>query len=202
MQWRDFPPALWFPVAAVFLLVLVAIAHSRASKRLLERLNLMAREMGWSEVTSSNFLFTGLQGVWNGFNVKVRQFPRQKSVPERLMATIRIQAPARVTITRRQRGLFSGRPLSLFGPPVVDLPMYGQFWIRADEITIIERLMRGSAAAMLDRMLQSRYDVLKMRGDELSIQRVSARNPDEVARLAREELELLRAVIDALSLRP
>lgn len=202
MQWRDFPPALWFPVAAIFLMILLAVFQSRSAKRLRERLEMMVREMGWSEVTGTNFFGTGVRGIWNGFSVKIRQIPRQKSIPERILTNIRIQAPARLSITRRQRGVFSGRPLSLFGPPVVDLPLYQQFWIRADEITLVERLMHTSAAAMIDRMIQSRYDVLRMARDELVVQRVSAKNPDEIARLAREELELLRAVIDALALRP
>jgi hypothetical protein len=92
--------------------------------------------------------------------------------------------------------------MTLFGPPIVEPPLASQFWIRTDEITLAERLMRSSAAALLDRALQSRFDLLKMGGEDLLVQRLSARDPDEVARLAREELELLRAVIDALALRP
>ena len=183
-------------------MLVVVVFQSNRAKRLRERLVMMAREMGWSEVTVTTFFMSGVRGTWNGYPVRIRLVPRQKSIPERLVSNIRVQAPARVTIMRRQRGLFSGRPVSLFGPPVVDLPLYQQFWIRSDEITLIERLMRGSAAAMIDRILRSRYDVLRMTRDDLLVQRVSASEPDEVARLAREELDLLRAVIDALALRP
>lgn len=196
------PPFFWFPIAVFVFIVLVVLLQSNRSKRLRERLELMAREMGWSEVTGTNFFMTGVRGVWNGFNVRIRRFPRQKSVPERIVSNIKIQAPARIIITRRQRGVFSGRPISLFGPPVVDLPLYQQFWIRSDEITLVERLMRSSAAPMIDRIVQARFDVLRMGRDDLLVQRVSSTDPDEVARLAREELELLRAVIDALALRP
>ncbi|HEX7139810.1 MAG TPA: hypothetical protein VF219_18300 [Vicinamibacterales bacterium] len=202
MKWSDIPPFLWFPIAGFAFMLLVLLFQSNRSKRLRERLEMMAREMGWSEVTFSRFFVMGVRGMWNGYPVRIRLFPRQKSTPERIAANIRVQAPARLAITRRQRGVFSGRPLTLFGPPLIDLPLYQQFWIRSDEITLPERLMRSSAAAMLDRILQSRYDILRLGRDDLFVQRISAREPDEVARLAREELELLRATIDALSLRP
>lgn len=202
MKWEDIPPFLWFPIIGFAFLILVLVLQSNRTKRLRERLEMMAREMGWSEVVVTKFFFTGVRGMWNGFSVRIRLIPRQKSIPERIVSNIRIQAPARVIITRRQRGVFSGRPLSLFGPPVVELPLYQQFWIRADEITLPERLMRSSAASMIDRILQGRYDVLRMGRDDLLVQRVSTNEPDAVARLAREELELLRAVIDALALRP
>ena len=202
MKWEDIPPFLWVPIIGFAFLLLVLLLQSNRSKRLRERLEMMAREMGWSEVVLTKFFFTGVQGMCNGFSVRTRLIPRQKSVPERVVSNIRVQAPARVIITRRQRGLFSGRPVSLFGPPVVDLPLYQQFWIRSDEITLVERLMRSSAAPMIDRIIQARYDVLRMGRDDLLVQRVSTSDPDGVARLAREELELLRAVCEALGLRP
>lgn len=202
MKWADVPPFLWFPIGAFSLMFLVLIFQSRRSKVLCERLEMMARELGWTEVTRSTFFLTGVRGIWNGYSVRIRQVPRQKSIPERIVSDIGIQAPARLIVTRRQRGVFSGRPITLFGPPIVDLPLYQQFWIRADEITIAERLMHSSAAAMVDRILVTRFDVFRMAGDNLLVQRVSAKEPDQVARLAREELELLRAVIDALALRP
>jgi hypothetical protein len=195
-------PVFILIAAFAFIFVVVFLAQSHRSKRLRERLELMTRELGWSEVKWSNFFVTTGQGIWNGYVVRIRRIPRQKNVPERIAATFRVQAPARIAITRRQRGIFRGRPLMLFGPPYVDLPLYQQFWIRADEITLAERLMRSSAAPMLDRILQTRFDIFRMKSDTLLIQRVSATNPDEVARLAREELELLRAVVDALALRP
>ncbi|HEV8435264.1 MAG TPA: hypothetical protein VGR95_17780 [Thermoanaerobaculia bacterium] len=201
MQWSDIP-SVWFIAGLVVLIILVFILQSNRVKRLRERLELLARELGWSEVRSSAFFVLAVQGLWNGYNVRIRRVPRQKRVPERIVATIRVQTPARIIITRRQRGIYAGRPLTLFGPPLIELPLYSQFWIRADEITLADRLMHSSAAAMLDRFLMSRHDIFRIGGDNLSIQRLSSTEPDEVARLAREELELLRAVIDALALRP
>lgn len=201
MQWSDLSQ-IWFFLAIGALLIIAVLVQSKRSKRIGEKLEMLAREMGWSELRSSSFFELAVRGMWNGYSVRIRRLARQKGTPERIEANIRIQAPARIFITRRQRGVFGGRPMTLFGPPVIDLPLYSQFWIRADEITLAERLLHSSAAAMLDRILQSRFDILRMGGDALLIQRVSATDPDEVARLAREELELLRAVIDALALRP
>jgi hypothetical protein len=201
VQWSD-TQAIWFFVAIAVLVVFVVLKQSQRSKQLRERFEMLAREMGWSELESSSVFMLSVQGIWNGYSVRIRRLPRQKNMPERIATNIRVQAPARVIITRRQRGVFTGRPFALFGPPVIDLPLYSQFWIRADEITLAERLLRGSAAGMLDRMLQSRHDLFRLGGDQLLVQRISAIPPDEVARLAREELELLKVVIDALALRP
>jgi len=200
--WNEVPKPLWFIVVAGLFLIIVMVVQSNQSKRLRERLEMMAREMGWAELRSSGFFVLMVQGIWNGYSVRVRRLARQKYTPERIATTIRIQAPARIIVTRRQHGIFAGRPVTLFGPPLVELPLYSQFWIRADEITLAERLMNSSAAAMLDRLLQTRFDFLRLGGDQLVVQRVSASDPDNVARLAREELELLRVVIDALALRP
>lgn len=202
MKWTE-PQGFWLyiPLGVSFIFILIRL--SRRSKALNESLAMMAREMGWSELRTSRFFGFSMQGMWNGYRVRIRRIPRQKSVPERIIANIGVQAPARVIITRRQRGVFAGRPMTLFGPPLVDLLPYSQqFWIRADEITLVERLLRSSPAAMLDRVLKGRFDVLRMGGDDLLIQRASTNDPDAVARLAREELELLRAIVDALALRP
>jgi hypothetical protein len=202
MQRSDLDVFVYVGLAFVLVFVLVAVAQSYRSNRLRERLEPMLREMGWSELKWSRFFSTSVTGMWNGYSVRLRRLPRQKNVPERIAATMHVQAPARIVITRRQRGIFGGRPMAFFGPPLFEIPLYSQFWIRGDEITLAERLMHSSAAAMLDRILQSRFDLFRMAGDEALVRRVSASDPDQVARLAREELELLRATIDALSLRP
>jgi hypothetical protein len=198
---RWFILSLW-PIYGFGLLFLILfVVQSNRSKRLAERLEMLAREMGWVEVARSSFFTMSVQGIWNGYSVRIRRVPRQKGAPERVISTFRVQAPARVIITRRQRGIF-GRPLALFGPPVIELPLHPQFWIRSDELTLAERLMNSSAAPLIDRALRARFDVLRMRGDELTVIRVSATDPDLFARIAREEVELLRAVVEALSLRP
>lgn len=201
-QWNEVPQFLWVILAMAVLVVLVAMTQARRSKALAQRLELLARELGWTDVKFTHFLIIAVQGTWNGYAAKVRRAPRQKSIPERIITTLRVQAPARIWITRRQRGLWSGRPFTMFGPPIVDLPLHQQFWIRADEITLAERLMMSSAAAMLDRSLHGRYDLFRMSADRLLVQRASEQDPDGVARIAREELGLARAVVDALTLRP
>jgi hypothetical protein len=202
VNWNGLNPIIFLPLAASSLILLVGWVRSGHTKRLRERLVPMAQEMGWSDVKWSRFFMAGVQGMWNGYSVRIRRVPRQKSIPERIVTGIRVQAPARILITRRQHGLFDGKPLGWFGPPVVDLPLYSQFWIRTDEITLADRLMHSSAAAMLDRILQSRHDFFRLDGNQLAVQRLSATEPDEFARLAREEWELLHIVVDTLSLRP
>jgi hypothetical protein len=118
-----------------------------------------------------------------------------------MIVIVRLQAPARLDITRRQHGFFT-RPMTIFGPPLVDYPPAAQFWIRADEISLIERLFSTSIAAMLDQNLTGRYDFLRLGGDALTIQRASDWKREQAVAVAREELALAKAVIDALALRP
>ena len=200
MQWSDVPRFIWIAIALGAALILQIVLQSQRSKTLGQRLEMVARELGWSDVRLSTFFGLAVKGMWKGYAVSVRRAARQKNAPERVITRMRVQVPARIEIVRRQRGLWSGKPLAMFGPPLVELPSSAQFWIRADEITLAERLMMSSAAPLFDRNLFSRFDFFRLRRDEMVIQRVSERDPDGVARIAREELQLARAVVEALGL--
>ena len=66
---------------------------------------------------------------------------RYKGSPERLQLTVKTASPARIIVKRR--GGFMSKPLTLFGPPIVE-PMNPaireQYWIRSDELVFVERL--------------------------------------------------------------
>lgn len=182
--------ALWIIAALSVVAVIVAVVQVKRSKKVREQLEMLAREVGWSEVRSSTFPEVSVRGIWNGYSVRVRLLRKGKSTPERIETNIRIQAPSRVAVTRRGVGILANKPLPFFGTPLVDLPLYSQFWICAGEITLAERLMQISAAA-LERLLLSEYDFLRMGGNKLTVR--SSNMFDDIGRIAREEMEQLRA---------
>lgn len=188
---------------AAFLAIVVAIVallarHSRAGTMAIVQL---ARDSGWADIRTSRFLGVRIRGLWNGYPVQLLRLPPRKGAPDRMLLTVRVQAPARVEITRRQHGVFT-RPMTLFGPPLVDFPPAAQFWVRADEMSLVERLFASSIPAMLDRNLTGRHDLLRIGGDALTIRRACEWRPEQTAAIGREELELAKAVIDTLTLRP
>ena len=199
-------------VVAIVVAGVLAIAMKR-SKTIGERLLVFARDAGWQNGQRMRALFAGVRGTWNGFEVSVRRVPRQKAIPERVVLRVRVQVPARLAVSKRSGGFRGGRPLALFGPPVVELRDGGgrEFWIRGDEITLAERLFAsGVVTALLDRNLVSRFDGVTLAGDALQILRATAgggaqfggTSLDQLVQTAHEEWELAKAVVETLALRP
>lgn len=191
-------------VAAIVMVGVLALAMRR-SAALGERLLTVARDAGWQGAVRTKFL-GAVRGDWNGYPAVVRRIPRQKAVPERVVTRLRVQVPARLSVKRRLRG---GRPITLFGPPLVELRdgAGAEFWIRSDEVTLAERLFAGAGvAALLERNLVSRFDAVTLSRDSLQVLRaVDARSqpePERIAHLATEEWSLATKIVEALSLRP
>jgi hypothetical protein len=182
-------------------LVVLVISQSRRSSELIRALAQLASESGWADIQTSQFLGVRVRGTWNGYAAELQRRAREKSRPELMVTRIRVQVPARIGITRKQRGFRSGRPLTLFGPPIVDYPPAAQFWLRSDEVSLVERLFATSVPAMLDQNLSGRFDSVRLGRDALVIQRQSEWKAERSVRVAREELELAKAIIDALALR-
>lgn len=211
----DLTPEQWKLVAAVAaaLVVLVgvlAFASSRA-KAIGRRLVMVARDAGWQNPEPMKFLAAGVRGQWNGFDAAIRRIPRQKAIPEKVITLIWLQVPARLFITRRMHGFRGGRPFTMFGPPLVELRSGAgaEFWIRADEASLAERLFASAdLPALLERNLVSRFDVMALAGDSLRIVRAfvgagfGGVSSAQLALTAREELDLARATVEALALRP
>src|SRR5258706_13261558 len=63
VQWNEVPQFLWVILAMAALVVLVAITQARRSKALTQRLELLTRELGWTEVTFTRFLTIAVQGT-------------------------------------------------------------------------------------------------------------------------------------------
>src|SRR5437588_5807535 len=123
-------------VVAVLLIVILAGKSSRLSERLLR----LATSFGW-EAPQRVWWSGAIRWRWRGMAVELRHMYRQKGVPERLLLIVHAAASARVII--KHRGGFLSKPMTLFGPPIVE-PMNvrdrEKYWIRSDELMLVERL--------------------------------------------------------------
>jgi hypothetical protein len=156
---------------------------------------------------------------WRGFEVELRHIGRQKGVPERLQLTVNTASPARVIVKRR--GGFMSKPLTLFGPPLVE-PMNPalreQFWIRSDELALVERLFaRAEVAPEFARNLLARFDVTDLQPKQLRILRAVddsavkkhfnrpflkfGHDYELIETIASEEWKLATVIVEALGLR-
>jgi hypothetical protein len=134
-------------VSALVVLVIVRVVV-RKSSGLSDRLLQLVTSFGW-EGPRSVWWSGGIRGRWRGFDVELRHMIRYKSVPERLLLTMKTAAPARVIVRRRTSGFLS-KPITLFGPPLVE-PMNmadrDRYWVRSDELAYVERLFSHAEVA-------------------------------------------------------
>lgn len=202
---------------AVALIVLVAVVASKASNPIRDMLHDLAVAAGWSGVTRAR-LQSGVKGTWRSFAVSLVYMARQKSVPRRLQVKIAARSDVRLFVRRRFPGMLSNKPLTWFGPPLVEVhaPAAAPFWVRADEVNLAERLFADAAVtAAIDATLVARFDELKVNKNGLQIIRAidekpvqnkygiafSFRvDPAQVQPLAKEEWNAAEAVVNKLSL--
>lgn len=203
--------------------VLIAIVFVRfivSSRALREHLMRIVNDIGW-EGTQRRWLNGALRGRWRGFEVELRHMDRYKGVPERLQLTINAQAPARVIMKRRVMGFLS-RPMTLFGPPLVEpvnLQNRDQYWIRADEQVFAEMIFtHREIEPLLEPNLVARFDSIELgpRGlkmmravDDAAVKRRFGRpffkwgrDLDLIETVAREEWTMASTLAGALGLPP
>jgi|GEM_PF-675240 len=164
---------VWLVAGGVFVLtVAVVVLVARKSSGLMELLSRLATSFGW-EAPQRVWWSGAIRGRWRGFNAELRHMGRYKGIPERLQLTVSTPSPARVIAKRR--GGFLSKPLTLFGPPIVEPMNPGvreQLWIRSDELLFVERLFaRAEVALEFERNLIARFDVVDLGPKRLRILR-------------------------------
>jgi hypothetical protein len=213
---NDAPFFIWFGICAIALAI-ITIVRTR-SPALRERLSGLVNSFGW-EGPHRIWWSGAWRGRWRGFPVELRHIGRQKNIPERLRLTINAASPARLTVKRRDG--FLSKPLTLFGPPMVE-PMNAalreRFWIRSDELAFVERLFaRAGVAPEFERNLIARFDVVELKPKQLRILRAIddravkkhfnrpffkfGRDYEEIDTIASEEWRLAVMIIETLGLR-
>jgi hypothetical protein len=199
--------------------VLSLIVISKKSKVLGERLLRLVVSYGWE--APRRIWWTGaIRGRWQGLDVELRHHGRDKSTPERLLLTMKTASPARV-IVKRKSGTFLSKPLTLFGPPLVE-PMNvadrERYWVRSDELVFAERLFaHAEVAPALEPNLVAAFDVVDLQTKQLRIMRAIdersvkkhfnrpmikfGRDYDLIETVAKEEWRLATVIVQALGLR-
>jgi hypothetical protein len=210
---------VWAVIGVSVVLATVIVAFlARKSSELSERLMRLAVSFGW-EAPLRVWWSGAIRARWRGMAVELRHMGRQKGVPERILLTVNTGSPARVIVKRR--GGFMSKPLTLFGPPIVE-PMNAalreQFWVRSDELALVERLFaRTEVAPEFERNLIARFDVVDLKAKQLRILRAIderavkqrfnrpfitfGRDYELIETIASEEWALAVMIIDTLGLR-
>jgi hypothetical protein len=209
--------AVWLLIGSAFVLfVLIPVVIGRTSS-LKKRLLPLATSFGWEGPRSG--WWNSIRGRWRGMDVSLEHMGRYKGVPERLQLTVKCASPARVIVKRR--GGFMSKPLTLFGPPIVE-PMNvtnrEQFWIRSNELVLVERLFaRAEVAPEFERNLIARFDVVDLKPKQLRILRAVddsavkkrfnrpflkfGRDYELIETIASEEWKLAVMIVETLGLR-
>lgn len=210
---------VWAVIGVSVVLVTLIVAFlARKSSALSERLMRLAVSFGW-EAPLRVWWNGAIRARWRGMGVELRHMGRQKGVPERIQLALNTASPARVIIKRR--GGFMSKPLTLFGPPIVE-PMNvrdrEKYWIRSDELVLVERLFsRAEVDPVLEPNLIARFDVVDLGPKRLSILRAIddsavkkrfnrpfikfTRDYELIETIASEEWKLAVVIVDALGLR-
>ncbi|MEA2417147.1 MAG: hypothetical protein QOI58_3804 [Thermoanaerobaculia bacterium] len=210
---------VWAVIGVSVVLATVIVAFlARKSSELSERLMRQAVAFGW-EAPQRVWWNGAIRARWRGMAVELRHMGRQKGVPERILLAVNAASPARVMVKRR--GGFLSKPLTLFGPPIVE-PMNPaireQFWIRSDEAPLVERLFaRAEVAPEFERNLIARFDVVDLKLKQLRILRAIddsavkqhfnrpflkfGRDYELIETIASEEWKLAVMIVETLGLR-
>jgi hypothetical protein len=210
---------VWMAIAAIVVFaVALAVLLARKSSTLSERLLRLATSFGW-EAPRRVWWSGAIRGRWRGTPVELRHMTRYKGVPERILLMMNVASQARIII--KQRGGFLSKPMTLFGPPIVEprnLANREQYWIRSDELVYVERLFaRAEVASALEPNLIARFDVVDLKPRQLRILRAVddsavkkrfgrpflkfGRDYELIETIAAEEWRLAVAIVEALGLR-
>ena len=198
---------------------LVLAFLAKRSTALSERLRQLVVTFGW-EGPRRVWWNGAIRGRWQGLDVEMRHMGRYKSMPERLLLMMSTSSPARV-IVKRKTGGFLSKPMTLFGPPLVE-PMNiadrERYWVRSDELVFAERLFAHAEVALaLEPNLIAAFDVVDLESKQLRIMRAIdersvkkhfnrpmikfGRDYDLIETVAKEEWRLAAVIVQALGLR-
>src|SRR4051812_6391810 len=164
---------VWMVIAAIVVFAgLVVAVVAKKSSELSERLLRLTTSFGW-EAPRRIWWNGAIRARWRGIPVELRHMARYKGIPERILLTVNVASQARVII--KHRGGFMSKPLTLFGPPIVE-PMNlrdrEKYWVRSNELAFVERLFsRAEVEPALEPNLIASFDVVDLRPKQLRILR-------------------------------
>jgi hypothetical protein len=211
---------IWLVIGGSFVFAAGLIAMlMRQSSALYDRLAQLVTSFGW-EAPRRVWWNGAMRGRWQGLDVELRHMARYKGVPERLLLIVKTASPARLIVKRRTMGFLS-KPLTLFGPPLVEplnIADRERYWVRTDEIVYVERLFSNTTVApALEPNLIDSFDVVDLQRKQLRILRAIdaravknqfhrpmfkfGRDYELIETIATEEWRLAVVIVKALGLR-
>ena len=205
-------PILFF-VAFGVVIVVVIVAVNKRAVAVREMLREVTSAAGWASLQNVSFFASGVRGMWRQFPVEIVYRQRQKSSPQRFVLKITAQTDSSLKVTRRFEGMFSNRPMTWFGAPLIDVtqPSASQMWVRGDQ-SLAERVFADpKLASMIATNLVARFDELQVAGTGLRIMRslddrlvrtkynmpsfTMAFDPRPFEPIAREQIALAEAMV-------
>lgn len=217
MTMRDLLPVASFVAIFIVILTLVLVAVNRRAKVVNALLHRIAEASGWTNLQNLFFASTGVRGTWRQFPAELAYRQRQKGAPQRLVVRIEARSDAQLIIKRKFDGVFSNRPLTWFGPPLIEVhqPSAAQVWVRGDP-SLAERIFADSKlASMIGTNLIARFDELKVDARGLRITRsldsreakakydiptfALSGDVNKFEPIAREQIELAEAMVGKLA---
>ena len=188
-------------------LILVFVAVQRQLRVVNEMLLRIAQSAGWTNIQSSTFLRSSVRGTWQQFPVELRYGQHQKNAPRRLLLLIQAHTDHNINVKRKFEGFFSNRPLTWFGPPLIDVhqPSASQMWVRGDS-QLAERLFADAKlVSLLSTNLTTRFDEVQINSNALrvtrSLERQGARFRFELSSsemIAGEMIALAEAMVEKM----
>lgn len=142
----------------------------------------LASDAGWTDLQPVFFAATGVRGTWNRFPVELVYHPRTKNSPRRLVMQVSASTDAELIAQRKFNGFFSNKPITWFGPPLVEVhqPVAANFWIRGDQ-RIAERMFADmKLASLFDQNLLARHDEVRINAKGIRIRRSLDERPVRV----------------------
>src|SRR5258706_317657 len=173
-------PVIYVTVVLPLILTVMRAARARAET--------VARNCGATEVRRSWIVGTSVEGLWQGYHV----IWRFRDKPSGAIVEIAAATPARLLIARKK-----GWVLRFFGPPSIELPQYGDFDVRGDDVMLAERVLSDEAIRALLGRMDRRLDQLQFETSYVRVQRISGLGIDRSALLF-DAFELASTVVQRL----
>ncbi|HUR82744.1 MAG TPA: hypothetical protein VM733_18435 [Thermoanaerobaculia bacterium] len=178
-------PIYLIPLFAVITALVVWRVRADAAP-IADALSVMVRAEGWSELSQSSMLGGTVRGKWKGRAASVEYGPPAKrgipgpSSGGTVTAIVEAHGP-RLILSLRGRGSSSvlTRPIVVAGPPIVDLPhlpIAQRVWVRCDEASFAERILRETNAIRLITLMLNDGAEIIGDGKTVRIMRLLPRN--------------------------
>lgn len=156
----------------------------------------VARAAGATELKPVRSIAATIEGRWRGYFTRW-MYRGDRKRPGRAVMEIGAMSPGRLTIAHRH-----GWTVTLFGPPAVDLPEYGDYVVHSDDVGLAQRVLSDERIKpLLANAIRDRRDRVELEEGCVRVHQV-ARTLSEKDRRLGEAFTLASTIVLALGLTP